>query len=304
MAGVSARKPFGERVFDICNICFFSVLSALMLYPLWWVFATSIAEPKWLSTNIVKLFPNEVRFKTYTYIFQERGLWVAYYNSVKYTLMALVLTMALCTTLAYALAIKSYGPRKLVTLMMVFTMFFSGGIIPTYMLIVELKLLDTGWAWIIPMSLSPYFTILLRTSFRPVVEDLREAAMIDGANDFRVYWQIVLPLSKAVLATIALFAIVRSWNQFFGPLIYITSEEKIPLTIYLRRLIITSQIDASNYLESEYGTSGMELMAEIKGQATAIKMGVIVVTLVPVLCIYPFVQKYFIKGAMLGSLKG
>ena len=304
MAGASDRKPLGERAFDIFNVGFFSTLSVVMLYPLWWVFATSIADPRWLSKNIVKLFPSEVRLKTYTYIFQETGLWISYYNSGKYTVMALLLTMGLCTTFAFALAIKSYKPRKVLTLMMVFTMFFNGGIIPTYMLIAKLGLLDTGWAWIIPMSLSPYFTILLRTSFRPIIEDLREAAMIDGANDFRLYWQIVLPLSKAVLATIMLFAMVRSWNQFFGPLIYITSEEKIPLTIYLRRLIITNQIDASNFLESELGTSGMELMEEIKGQARAIKMGVIIVTLVPVLCIYPFIQKYFIKGAMLGSLKG
>lgn len=282
------------------------LVGLVMLYPLWWVVMTSLSEPVWLSSHTVKLLPEKFSLDAYTFIFAEPKLWRSYLNSIIYALGSTVVTLLVCSMYAYPLTLDNFRGKKLFNVLILIPMFISGGMIPTYLQIANLKMLDTIWAMILPGAMSTYYVILFRTNFRQIPAELRESAVIDGATEFRVYWSIILPLAKVIFLIIALYCIVDSWNSFMAPLLYLSDQTKMPLAIYLRDLIVTSGTDTSE-LTMAGGSGYYQTIASQGGgigMRIAIKMGTIVVSILPIMCIYPFIQKYFVKGVMLGSVKG
>ena len=282
------------------------LVGLVMLYPLWWVVMTSLSEPVWLSSHTVKLFPEKFSLDAYTFIFAEPKLWRSYWNSIIYALGSTMVTLLVCSMYAYPLTLDNFRGKKLFNILILIPMFISGGMIPTYLQIANLRMLDTIWAMILPGAMSTYYVILFRTNFRQIPAELRESAVIDGATEFRVYWSIILPLAKVIFLIIALYCIVDSWNSFMAPLLYLSDQTKMPLAIYLRDLIVTSGTDTSE-LTMAGGSGYYQTIASQGGgigMRIAIKMGTIVVSILPIMCIYPFIQKYFVKGVMLGYVKG
>lgn len=282
------------------------LVGVMMLYPLWWVVMTSISEPVWLSSHTVKLIPDHISLDAYKFIFAEPKLWQSYLNSAVYAAGSTIVTLLVCSMFAYPLTLERFKGKKFFNIMILIPMFISGGMIPTYLQIANLKMLNTIWAMILPGAISTYYVILFRTNFKQIPTELREAAVIDGASEFRVYWSIILPLSKVIFLIIALYCIVDSWNSFMAPLLYLSDQNKMPLSIYLRDLIVTSGTDTSE-LTMAGGSGYYQTIASQGGgigMRIAIKMGTIVVSILPIMCIYPFIQKYFVKGVMLGSVKG
>ncbi|MDE7029216.1 MAG: carbohydrate ABC transporter permease [Lachnospiraceae bacterium] len=276
------------------------------LYPLWWVLMTSLSDPVWLSTHTVGLIPGKFSIDSYKFILSESKLWVSYLNSIIYAAGSTVVTLFVCSLYAYPLTLDQFKGKKFFNTLMLIPMFFSGGIIPAYLLITNLKMLDTVWAMILPGAFSTYYVILFRTNMRGIPQELRESAIVDGASEFRVYWNIIIPLSKVIFLIIALYCIVGSWNSFTPPLLYLSDETKMPLSIYLRDLIVTNSTDTTE-LTMSGGSAYYQTIASQGGgigMRIAIKMGTIIVSVVPIMMIYPFIQKYFVKGVMLGSVKG
>lgn len=269
------------------------LVGLIMLYPLWWVVMTSLSEPVWLSSHTVKLLPEKFSLDAYTFIFAEPKLWRSYLNSIIYALGSTVVTLLVCSMYAYPLTLDNFRGKKLFNILILIPMFISGGMIPTYLQIANLKLLDTIWAMILPGAMSTYYVILFRTNFRQIPAELRESAVIDGATEFRVYWSIILPLAKVIFLIIALYCIVDSWNSFMAPLLYLSDQTKMPLAIYLRDLIVTSGTDTSE-LTMAGGSGYYQTIASQGGgigMRIAIKMGTIVVSILPIMCIYPFMRR-------------
>lgn len=282
------------------------VIGLATLYPLWWVLMTSVSDPVWLSTHTVGLFPGKWSVDAYKFILSESKLWVSYFNSIVYAIGSTIITLFVCSLFAYPLTLEQFKGKKFFNTLMLIPMFFTGGIIPTYLLIANLKMLDTIWAMILPGAFATYYVILFRTNMKGIPPELRESAIVDGASEFRVYWNIILPLSKVIFLIIALYCIVGSWNSFTPPLLYLSDEAKMPLSIYLRDLIVTNSTDTTELTMSS-GSAYYQTIASQGGgigMRIAIKMGTIIVSVVPIMMIYPFIQKYFVKGVMLGSVKG
>ena len=225
----------------------------------------------------------------------------AYFNTILYSVSGTIVTLFLTCLLAYVLAIKSFSARNTLTKILVVPMFISGGMIPTFLVIQSLGMLNTIWALIIPGSVTLWYTVILRINFENIPDSLRESAYIDGSSNFRILFQITMPLSKAILATLALWAVVGQWNSFFAPLLYLIDPKKYPLQLVLRHLII---------LDSMRGQFNAELLqANLLGWNViafneSLKMTAIIVSIGPIILVYPFLQKYFIKGVLIGSIKG
>lgn len=300
---MKSRYTFSDRLFSGILYVVMTVFTIILLYPLWWVVMTSLADPVWLSSHQVLLFPGNFSLDAYQFILSDSKLWTSYGYSVYYTSVTLLCTLFFCTLLAYPLSLPHFKARRVLGAFVLLPMFFSGGMIPEFTTISRYGLLDTVWALALPASASTLYVILLRGNFSQISGELCEAALIDGASEFQIFYRIVLPLSKVILVIISLYAIVDSWNNFTGPLLYITDDAKSPLAIYLRSLIITNKTDT---LASAGAAFYQTIAAEggALGMRTAIKMGTIVVSVLPIMCIYPFIQKYFVKGIMLGSVKG
>lgn len=282
------------------------LIGLCMMFPLWWVLMTSLSEPVWLSSHTVKLFPGKFSVEAYKFILSEGKLWTSYFNSIIYALGSTAVTLLVCSLFAYPLTLAHFKGKKLFSILILIPMFFTGGMIPTYLQIAQLGMLNTIWSMILPGAMASYYVILFRTNMRSVPAELRESAIIDGASELRVYWNIILPLSKVIFLIIALYCIVGSWNSFTPPLLYLSDQDKMPLSIYLRNLIITNTMDTSE-LTMSGGSAYYQTIASQGGgigMRIAIKMGTIVVSILPIMMIYPFIQKYFVKGVMLGSVKG
>lgn len=301
------RESLGSRVFDVFNVFFMLLVAFIMIYPLYWVLITTVSDPVYLSKNTVKLWPVGFHLDAYRFVGKDKEIWRSYANTIRYAAIGTLITLAITTLTAYVLSIRTYSLRKPMSLFFTITLFLNGGMIPTYLLISNMKMLNTIWAIVLPPAMSLWYVMILRTAFGGVSEELREAALVDGANDLRIFVQIMLPLTKAALATIALFAAVGYWNNLFNALLYINEKSKFPLTIYLRNLLVTGEYDPTSSMSSadsfHFFTSVTERGGAL-GIRTAIRMASIVVTILPIMFIYPFVQKYFVKGIMLGSVKG
>ncbi len=284
------RISASRRAFLVFNTLFLLLLGFIMLYPVIYVAAASFSEESAILRGEVSFIPVRAHIKAYQKVFQYPLLWKSYGNTLMYTFVGTAINLVLTVFGAWALSQRKMVGRRFFTLMCVFTMFFSGGMIPTFLVVKGLGMLNTIWAIVLPGAVSTYNMILMRTFFRQIPESLVEAAELDGCRDFGVLFKIVLPLSLASLMTIGMFYAVAHWNSYFSSVLYLSKPEMFPIQIILRQVVLLNEI-------VENSTSTENVMAE------GIKYATIMVAMLPMLCIYPFVQRYFVKGVMIGSVK-
>ncbi|WP_059045765.1 carbohydrate ABC transporter permease [Paenibacillus rubinfantis] len=294
---VVTKGPSDERWFDVIVYLIAAVIIVIVLYPLLFVVSASFSDPARVLNGEVWLLPKGTTLEAYNNILHNEQIWTGYRNSILYTVVGTLINIGMTLLAAYPLSRPDLPGRKGLMLIITLTMFFSGGLIPSYLLVKNLGMVDTMWALIIPGAISTYNLIVMRTYFQSSIPwELQEAAHIDGCSNWRLLISIILPLSKPILAVMVLFYAVGHWNAFFNALIYIRSEDLYPLQLVLREILMISQsagVDGGNV--------GMEekiLLSE------SIKYAVIIVSSLPVLIMYPFVQRHFVKGVMIGSIKG
>lgn len=287
------NKDIDSRLFDIINVFVLVLFTLLIIIPLWNILVSSFASGQALARGNFVFWPDQLSLENYRAVFRDSSMIQAFFISVSKTLVGVLTHVFFCSMMAYAMSKPFLKGRKLYSAMGIITMFFSGGMIPTYLLIKQLGLLNSFWVYIIPAMLSYYDVIILMNFFRSVPDSLEESAMIDGAGQWRIFLQIILPLSKPALATIALFNGVNQWNDFMTAKIYITDKALYPLQMKLYEIIVQSQ------------TQGMQNIGTAVAQSTTkgVQLATIIVTTVPILIIYPLLQKHFIAGMMVGAVK-
>lgn len=283
------KHSMASKLFDAFNYVFMIVLVLVMVYPLVYVFSASISNNALVSSGDVILFPKGVTFVAYKELLVNPDLWVSYWNTIRYTIVHVVLTLIATSAMAYPLAKKWLPGRRIILMMAAFTLLFSGGMIPTFIVVQSLGMLNTIWAIVLPTMISTWYLFIMRTFFEALPEELEDAATIDGCSSLQVLLRIVLPLSMPVMATIGLFTAVNQWNAFFDALIYLSERSMYPLQIMLRNILI-----AGNTVQAEGDLTLLQTM----------KYAIIIIATLPILCVYPFIQKYFVQGTMIGGIKG
>ena len=294
------RKSYSDKIFDIVNLLVMIILLFIFVWPLWFVVIASFSDPNQVWMGKVVLWPKGITLVSYEELLQYKRIWSGYANTIFYTVVGTLVNLVMTVCGAYPLSRKDFMPRHVVMIMLMITMYFSGGLIPTYLVVSKLGLVNTRWAMIIPGAMSVYNMIVTRTYFmNSIPSSLQDAATLDGASSFQYLIRVVLPLSKPILAVIGLYYAVGHWNDFYSALIYIYDDSMLPLQSFLRDILMSTKLTLNNM-------SGVDMAtAAAKAQlAQTLKYSVIIVSTVPVLCIYPFIQKYFVKGVMIGSVKG
>lgn len=284
-----------DIAFNVISYSVITLLILVCLYPIWYVACASITDPTIVAAaKGILLWPQELTFDAYAEVFQDAEIWSGYANTLLYTVVGTILNVVLTAMVAYALAHRDLLFKKPLTLFITFTMFFNGGMIPTYLVIRNMDLLDTRFAALLPGMVSVFNFMVMRTQFESVPEALEESAKLDGANYWTIFTRIILPVSGATLAVMVLFYGVTHWNSWFNEMLYMPNDRtKWPLALITREIIVASSAAAV----SEGGVMTQE-------KADAIKYATIMVSTLPILCLYPFLQKYFVKGVMVGSVKG
>lgn len=291
------RESKTDRAFIFFNYFFLTVIALLVIYPLVFVVSASLSNPQYVISGEMWLWPKEFTVDAYEKVFKNKDIITGFMNTVKYTVIGTVLNVIMTILAAYPLSRRDFKGRGLIMAFIVFTIFFSGGLIPTYLLIKDLGMLNTFWVMIIPNAVAVWNIIIMRTFFQSIPHELQESAMIDGCSNFRILWNIVLPLSFPVIAVMVLFYAVGHWNSYFQALIYLQDQEKFPLQLILRQILIQGQMD------DMIQTTGESFLAQ-QLSVEGLKYAVLIVANLPMLMLYPFLQRYFVKGVMIGSLKG
>ncbi len=293
---MAAKRSPGEIVFDTANTVFMIALIIVTLYPLLYVALASISDPSAVvQYRGLLLRPLGFTLQAYKLVFANPMIGIGYQNTLLYVVAGTTINIVMTSLGAYALSRRNVLLKNPIMFGIVFTMFFSGGLIPTYLLVGNtLNMIDTPWALIIPPAINTWNLIVMRTAFEAVPVALEEAARIDGANDFTILFRIVLPLSLPVIAVMILFYGVGHWNSYFSALIYLRSRELYPLQLILREILITNSTE--NMLT---GLGGKDVMPI----GETVKYATIIIATLPILCIYPFLQRYFVKGVMIGAIK-
>ncbi|CAM4121093.1 carbohydrate ABC transporter permease [Paenibacillus alkaliterrae] len=295
---VSIRESSGDRLFMVLVYAFLTLVLLIVLLPLLYIVSSSFSSPQAVVSGKVWLFPVQFTLDGYKAVFNNPQIGTGFLNSLYYTVVGTLINVVLTVMLAYPLARKTFYGRNMFMVLLVITMMFEGGLIPYYLVVKELNLLDTRWAMILPGALAVFQVIIARTFFQSTIPDeLSEAADLDGCSDIRFIFSVVLPLSKPILAVMMLMYAVGHWNAYFDALIFLRSPDLFPLQIVLRNVLILNTVDASMIANAN------QMLAQ-QGLKDLLKYSLIVVASGPVLIIYPFVQKYFVKGVMIGSLKG
>ncbi|MFS0723763.1 carbohydrate ABC transporter permease [Paenibacillus sp. 1P07SE] len=290
-----ARRSFGEKGFDVMNSVILGCIAMLMIFPFIYIIALSFSDEKTIAQGGLILFPKGWSLEAYRYIFSTDTLLRSLYNSILITVGGTIVNLAMTSLMAYPLAKTYLLGRRGLLMLVIFTILFSGGLIPTFLVVKWTGLLDSLWSVIIPTSISAFYLIILKNFFQQIPDGLEESAKIDGANDMVILLRIVLPLSLPAMATFALFYAVNHWNMYFHAIMYINDHSKWPIQVLLRQIVILSQ--------SSVGDSS-SLADETVLPPQSIKMAVIVFATVPIMLVYPFLQKHFAKGVLLGSVKG
>ena len=292
-----------DKIFLIFVYVFLAISMLIVLYPLIYIVSASISNPHLVNSGDMWLLPKGVTFEGYRTLLGNSSIWRGYLNTIYYTVLGTSINLLVTLPCAYALSREDFYGRRAFTNFMLVTMFLSGGLIPSYLLIRSLGMLNTVWALVIPGAVSVYNVVVTRTFFQSTIpREMEEAAIVDGCSDFRLFMQIVLPLSTPIIAVMALFYGVGHWNSFFNALIYLSDRSMYPLQMILREILILQDM-SSNTVSNV--TSEMANMLYSKQQlAQVIKYGVMIVSSLPVIIVYPFLQKYFVKGMMVGSIKG
>ncbi|AXL91565.1 sugar ABC transporter permease [Streptomyces sp. CB09001] len=288
------RPTRGYRVFQGVNGLILTGVVVVTLYPFLNIVARSFSGERQIRAGEVTLWPKGFNLTTYEIVFQDGTFWRNYGNTVFYTVVSTAVAMVLTACYAYVLSKKHLKGRGVLVGIAVFTMFFSGGLIPTYVLITSLDLKNTVWALALPNAISVFNLLVMKAFFESLPDELEEAAQIDGLNTYGILLRIVLPLSKAVVATMVLFYSVSFWNSWFGAFLYMDRIELMPVTVYLRNLIAGATGGTA-------AGAGTEQLTQVAANIQAVT---IVLTALPILCVYPFVQRYFVSGVMLGAVKG
>ena len=292
------RDLSGDRIFNAVNIIILSALLIAIAYPLYFVVIASISNPELVSSGRVIFMPRDVSLDGFKYIFRDKRIGVGYYNTIRYTGFGTLLALILTIPSGYALSRKDMLGRGFIMKMLMFTRFFSGGLIPTYLLVQSLKLVDTPYVLMVLGSFSVFNLILTRTYFVNTLPlELQEAAEVDGCSIPRFFGSIVMPLAKPIIAIMVLYYAVSHWNSFFNALIYVNKTTLYPLQLILRDILILGQSVSADITDPD-------MLQEMYRIAQTIKYGVIIVSSLPVLMLYPFVQKHFVTGIMVGSVKG
>ncbi len=285
-----------RKVFQAGNVVFLSLLMLVCLYPLYLQLITSVSHGLEVMKGGITLWPRKITFQTYTTLVRGE-LFLYMKNTIVITVVGTLVNLLMSSLCAYPLSRKTFSGRKFFTAMVTVTLFFSGGMIPMYLTVKQFGLMDSIWALILPGAISTYNMIIIRTSFQAIPDSLIESAQLDGANDLTVLFRIVIPLSKATLATMLLFYAVSHWNSYFDAMLYINKKDLYPLQIMLRNMLI------GGLFNEETAIAGASADAFAVTDAT-LRSAAIIVTTLPILIIYPFVQRYFVKGVMIGSVKG
>ena len=286
--------------FNIVNYTILTVILLIVAYPLIYIVSASFSSTAAVMANRVWLWPVEPSLKGYEAVFNNKDILTGFGNSIFYTLAGTFVNLVVTLAAAYPLSRRDQRPRNFIMLVFSFTMFFAGGMIPSYLLVSNLGMLNTRWSVILPGALNVYNMIIARQFFASnIPTELLEASQLDGCSDFQFILRVVVPLSGAIVAVLGLFFAVGHWNAYFSALLYIGDRKKYPLQVFLREILIQNTIDASM-------TGSVSLEDEVvkQGLEDLLKYSLIIVASVPVLIIYPFVQKYFVKGVMIGSIKG
>jgi multiple sugar transport system permease protein/putative aldouronate transport system permease protein len=287
-----------DRAFTVFNYIILTLFLIVVAYPLIYVFSASMSDPRAVISGKMWLWPVDITFDGYRAVFRNNRIVTGFQNSLFYTAVGTFVSVTLTILAAYPLSRKDLAGRNVIMFFFVFTLLFGGGLIPTYLVVREVGLLNTRWALIIPTALSVYNMIITRTFFQSTIPDeLLEAAQLDGCSDFRFVKDVVIPLSGPIIAVNALFYAVSQWNQYFNALIYLTNPDLFPLQLVLREILVQNQVDFSQISDVN------QLMARQQLQ-DLLKYSLIVVASAPVLILYPFVQKHFVRGVLIGSLKG
>ena len=286
---------------DIAFNIFLYALSGIILlaiaYPLYFIIIASFSNPSEVANGNVWLWPSQFTLDGYKELLRHDDIWTGYLNTILYTLVGTLIGLFVNISAAYALSRRDLVGRRLITFFFIFTMFFNGGLIPTYFTIRDFHLYDTFWVMVLPFSGAVYNMIVARTFFdSSLPKELLDAAQIDGCGNLRFFFSIALPLSKAVIAVIALYIAVAQWNSYFNALVYIRSENLKPLQLVVRNILITNQ----SLVGAGDGLAAQEAMR----LSNLMKYAVIIITTVPIMCVYPFVQKYFSQGVMICAIKG
>ncbi|MFD0957952.1 carbohydrate ABC transporter permease [Paenibacillus chungangensis] len=292
------KESGGDRVFTIVNYVLLTFVLLIILYPLIYVVSASFSSTYAIMSGKVWLWPVEPSLDGYKAVFKNKNVLIGFKNTFLYTGIGTLLNVAMTILAAYPLSRRDFRFRGAFMLMLVFTMMFNGGLIPNYLIVKELGMIDTFWSMIIPTALTAWNVIIMRTYFQTTIpHEILEASQIDGCNDFRFLWRIVLPLSGPILAVIALFYAVGHWNQYFNAMIYLKSPDLYPLQLILRDILIQNEVNIDMIGDAKTA-------AARQGLRELLKYSLIVVSSLPLIIVYPFVQKFFVKGVMIGSLKG
>ncbi len=292
------KESGGDRVFNVANTLLLTLVLIVVAYPLIYVVSASFSSTYAVMSGKVWLWPVEPSLEGYKAIFKNNNVLTGFANTFLYTAAGTLLNVVMTILAAYPLSRRDFRGRAGFMLLLVFTMMFNGGLIPTYLLVKELSMLDTIWSLIVPTALSVWNVIIMRTYFQTTIpHELLEASQLDGCNDFRFLLRIVLPLSGPIVAVIALFYGVGHWNQYFNAMIYLKNPDLYPLQLVLRDILIQNEVNIEMLGDAKTA-------AARQGLRELLKYSLIVVTSVPLLIVYPFVQKFFVKGVMIGSIKG
>lgn len=288
-----------DKAFDVFNTIFLLIILVLVVYPLIFVLSASISDPAAVSSGKMWLWPVDITFKGYERVFADNAIWRGYGNTIIYTAVGTAVHLFVLLPCAYALSRKELMFKKGILWFILFTMLFNGGLIPTYLVVKSLGMLDTMWAIVIPNVVGAWSILVARAFFQQSIPDqLVEASKIDGASDFYIFIRVVLPLSLPIVAVMALFHAVNLWNQYFNALIYLSDRDKFPLQLILREILVVNQMQLN-----DPGAGVAESLVDQVKTAGLIKYAVIIVSSLPLLLVYPFIQKYFVQGVLIGSIK-
>lgn len=296
------KKPYEhssgvDRLFDVLTYALLTTALIVTIYPMIVVLSSSFSAPGLVQGGQIWLYPKGFNMRGYEAVFRNSMVAKGYLNSLIYTFLGTAINVIVTVMAAYPLSRRDFTPRRVIMLVFSFTMFFNGGIIPSYIIVSKLKIMNTRWALLLPGAMSVYNMILARTYFTSALpNEMLEAAQLDGCSDVKYIMKVVLPLSKPILAVITLYYAVGHWNAYFNAFMYLSNTELFPLQLVLRSILIMNQVDSS--------TVSLEVLYEREALKNLLKYSLIVVASVPVLMMYPFVQKFFIRGVMIGSIKG
>lgn len=291
-----------DKIFDVSLFIILTLILIVVAYPLYFVIIASISDPSAVAGGHVTLFPVGINFSGYAEVFKNEKVVRGFINAIFYTFVGTCINLMVTIPTAYAMSRREFAGKKIVMYFYMVTMFISGGMIPTYLVVKNMHMLDTMWALIVPGALSVYNMIVARTFFESSLpEELFEAARVDGCGHFKFFFKVALPLSKAIIAIMVLYYGIGHWNNYFSALIYMKTETKYPLQLVLRSILVQNEAALAQQVTSQAAQAALQAQREL---VELMKYALIIVSSIPVMILYPFVQKHFVKGVMIGSVKG